>query len=109
LQKVADLIPWGWAGEDDSPMSRRDLSQPSFVEAMVSGFGKGGGFLDRIERAFDRSAFEAGCDSRFDQRRARLSAARDVQILLLQQWHTLSDPGAEEAVPWLDLVPRLAD
>ena len=30
-------------------MSRRDLSQPSFVDAMVSGFGKSGGFLDRIE------------------------------------------------------------
>jgi hypothetical protein len=25
-------------------MSRRDLSQPSFVDAMVSGFGKVGGF-----------------------------------------------------------------
>jgi transposase, IS5 family len=30
--------------------------------------------------------------------RARLSAFDDVQIVLLQQWHTLSDPGAEEAV-----------
>jgi hypothetical protein len=26
-------------------MSRRDLSQPSFVNAMVSGYGKVGGFL----------------------------------------------------------------
>jgi hypothetical protein len=39
-------------------MSRRDLSQPSFVDAMVSGYGKIGGFLDRIERGFDWSAFE---------------------------------------------------
>jgi len=36
-------------------MSRRDLSQPSFVDAMVSGYGKVGGFLDRIEQG----AFEA--------------------------------------------------
>ena len=40
-------------------MSRRDLSQPSFVDAMVSGCGKGSGFLDRIEQAFDWTAFEA--------------------------------------------------
>jgi hypothetical protein len=44
---------------------------------MVSGCGKSVGFLDRIEQAFDGSAFEAlaFADSRFDPRRARLSAA----------------------------------
>jgi hypothetical protein len=35
-------------------MSVRDLSQPSFVDAM----GKSGGFLDRIDKAFDWTAFE---------------------------------------------------
>jgi hypothetical protein len=40
-------------------MSRRDPSQPSFVDAMVSGYGKVGGFLDRIEQGFDWPAFEA--------------------------------------------------
>jgi hypothetical protein len=40
-------------------MSRRDLSQPSFVNAMVSGYGKVGGFLERIEQGFDWSPFEA--------------------------------------------------
>ena len=40
-------------------MSRRDLSQPSFVDALVSGCGKVGGFLERIEAAFDWPAFEA--------------------------------------------------
>jgi hypothetical protein len=40
-------------------MSRRDLSQPSFVDALVSGYGKVGGFLDRIEQVFDWPAFEA--------------------------------------------------
>jgi hypothetical protein len=59
LQKRADLILWYLLREDDSPMSRRDLSQPSFVDATVSGYGRVGGFLDRIERGFDGSAFEA--------------------------------------------------
>jgi hypothetical protein len=40
-------------------MSHRDLSQPSFVDALVSGYGKVGGFLDRVEKAFDWLAFEA--------------------------------------------------
>jgi hypothetical protein len=40
-------------------MSRRDLSQPSFVDALMSGCGKGGGFLDRIAQAFDWLAFKA--------------------------------------------------
>jgi hypothetical protein len=40
-------------------MSRSDLSQPSFVDATVSGYGKGMGFLARIEQAFDWLAFEA--------------------------------------------------
>ena len=40
-------------------MSRRDLSQPSFVDAMVSGYGRVGGFLDRLGKAFDWAAFEA--------------------------------------------------
>src|SRR5271163_1527827 len=34
-------------------MSCRALSQPLFVEGLVSGYGNGGGFLDRIEKAFD--------------------------------------------------------
>src|ERR1700722_3870608 len=52
-------------------MSRRDLCQPSFVDAMVSGYGKVGGFLGRIDKAFAWPAF--------DPRRTRLSAACDVQ------------------------------
>jgi hypothetical protein len=39
-------------------MSRRDLSQPSFVAAMASGYGKGKGFLARIEYALAWPAFE---------------------------------------------------
>jgi transposase, IS5 family len=81
-------------------MSRRDLSQLSFVDAMVSAYGKVGGFLDRIEQGFDWPAFEALLSP------VRGSAVGApgyppltmVKIGLLQQWHTLSDPAAEEAV-----------
>ena len=38
--QVGDLIFWYWPREDNSPMSRRDLSHPSFVDAMWSGCGK---------------------------------------------------------------------
>jgi transposase, IS5 family len=81
-------------------MSRRDLSQPSFVDAMVSGYAKGSGFLDRIEEAFDWSAFETLLASIHASTRGAPGYPPLVmfRILLLQQWHTLSDPGAEEAV-----------
>jgi hypothetical protein len=81
-------------------MSRRDLSQPSFVDAMVSGFGKSGGFLDRIEQAFDWSAFEALLAPIHASTRGvpGYPPLMMFKILLLQQWHRLSDPGAEEAV-----------
>ena len=81
-------------------MSRRDLSQPSFVDAMVSGYGKVGGFLDRIERAFDWSSFE-GLLSPIHGSATGAPGYPPLtmfKILLVQQWHTLSDPAAEEAV-----------
>jgi transposase len=67
---------------------------------MVSGWLKGGGFLDRIEPAFDWSAFEALLVPIHASRRGApgYPPLTMVKILLLQQWHTLSDPGAEEAV-----------
>jgi IS5 family transposase len=81
-------------------MSRRDLSQPSFVDAMVSGYGKVGGFLDRIDKAFDWPAFEALLAPIHASTRGAPGYPPLVmfKILLVQQWHTLTDPGAEEAV-----------
>ena len=81
-------------------MSRRDLSQPSFVDAVVSGYGKGGGFLDRIERAFEWPAFEALLAPIHASARGApgYPPLTMFKIVLLQQWHTLSDPAAEEAV-----------
>ena len=81
-------------------MSRRDLSQPSFVDAMVSGYGKVGGFLDRIEQGFDWPAFEALLSPIHGSAMGApgYPPLTMFKILLLQQWHTLSDPAAEEAV-----------
>jgi transposase, IS5 family len=81
-------------------MSRRDLSQPSFIDAMVSGCGKVGGFLDRIDKTFDWAAFEALLSSIHASVRGApgYPPLTMVKILLVQQWHGLSDPGAEEAV-----------
>ncbi len=82
-------------------MSRRDLSQPSFVDALVSGYGKVGGFLDRIEQGIRLVGVRgfAFADPRLGDR-ARHAIRRLVmfKIVLLQQWRTLSDPAAEEAV-----------
>jgi IS5 family transposase len=80
--------------------SRRDLSQPSFVDVLVSGAVKCGGFLDRIEQAFDWPAFEALLSPIHASARGAPGWPPLVmfKIVLLQQWHTLSDPGAEEAV-----------
>src|ERR1700744_4352623 len=81
-------------------MSRRDLSQPSFVDAMVSGYGRVGGFLDRIEKAFDWSSFEALLSPIHGSATGApgYPPLAMFKILLLQQWHTLPDPAAEEAV-----------
>ena len=81
-------------------MSRRDLSQPSFVDAMVSGYGKVGGFLERIEQGFDWSGFEALLSPIHGSAMGApgYPPLTMFKIVLLQQWHTLSDPAAEEAV-----------
>ena len=89
-------------------MSRRDLSQPSFVDAMVGGYGKVGGFLDRIEQGFDWSAFEALLSRLGDGRAPGLSAFDDVQDRSSSEKaerqpvaHRLLRGGIEERVPLL--------
>ena len=101
LHKLADLIfCLGWLREDDSGLSRRDLSHPSFVDAMVSGYGRVGGFLDRLGKAFDWAAFEALLSPIHGSAMGApgYPPLTMFKIVLLQQWHTLSDPAAEEAV-----------
>ena len=64
------------------------------------GCGKSGGFLDRIEQAFDWKAFEALLAPIHASPRGApgYPPLAMFKILLLQQWHTLCDPGAEDAV-----------
>jgi Transposase domain (DUF772) len=59
-----------------------------------------GGFLDWIEKAFDWPAFEALLAPIHASVRGApgYPPLTLFKIVLLQQWHTLSDPGAEEAV-----------
>ena len=77
---------------------------------MVRGYGKGGGFLARIEQAFEWSAFEASLAPIHASTRGApgYSAPDDVQDPALQQWRTLSDPGAEEAVSGQAVVSALS-
>jgi transposase, IS5 family len=69
------------------------------VDALVSECGKGGGFLDRIEQAFDWSAFEGLLSPICASTRGApgYPPLTMFKIVLLQQWRTLSDRGAEEA------------
>src|SRR6202161_2969196 len=77
-------------------MSRRDLTQPSFVDAMVSGYGKVGGFLERIEQGFDWSAIETLLSPIHGSAMGApgYPPLTLFKIVILQQWHTLSDPAA---------------
>jgi len=81
-------------------MSCRDLSQPSFAEAFVSGYGHRGGFLEDIEKTFDWGAVEVLLAPIHGSAKGApgYPPLTMFKILLLQQWYTLSDPGAEEAV-----------
>ena len=54
-----------------------------------------GDFLDRIEQGFDWSAFEALLSRLGDGRAPGYPPLAMFKILLLQQWHGLSDPAAE--------------
>jgi IS5 family transposase len=70
------------------------------VDALVSGYGKVGGFLDRIEKAFDWPALEALLSPIHGSATGApgYPPLTMFKILLLEQWHGLSDPAAEEAV-----------
>ena len=81
-------------------MTCRDFGQPSFAEALVTGYTYGGGFLQDIDRAFNWEGFgvllaqihggEKGAPG--------YPPVTMFKIVLLQQWYNLSDPAAEEAV-----------
>lgn len=81
-------------------MSRRDLNQPSLADAFVKAYSKGGGFLEDVAKVIDWAAI----DVLFAKINAKTLGAPGYpplamfKIILLQQWHGLSDPAAEDAV-----------
>ena len=81
-------------------MSYRDFSQPSFAEAFVTAYTHGGGALETIDRAFDWGAFEVLLSAIHGSTKGApgYPPVTMLKIILLQQWYTLSDPAAEEAV-----------
>jgi IS5 family transposase len=80
-------------------MTCRDLSQPSFAEALVAGQTKGGGFLEVIDEAFDWKGIEVLLSPIDGSTKGApgYPPLSMLKIILLQQWYTLSDPAAEEA------------
>jgi transposase, IS5 family len=81
-------------------MSCRDFSQPSFAEAFVAGYTQGRGTLEAIDKAFDWGAFEVLLSPIHGSSKGApgYPPVTMLKIILLQQWYTLSDPAAEEAV-----------
>ena len=81
-------------------MSRRCFNQPSLADAFVKAYSRSGGFLDEIAKTFDWSAIyvimrplHSSCDGPLAYPPLVM-----FKIVLLQQWYSLSDPAAEEAV-----------
>src|SRR5208283_4316508 len=81
-------------------MSRRCFNQPSLADAFVTAYSRAGGFLEEITKTFDWSAFDvilrplhSSCEGA-----PAYPPLVMFKIVLLQQWYSLSDPGAEEAV-----------
>jgi IS5 family transposase len=81
-------------------MTCRDLSQPSFAEAFIAGYTKGGGFLEVIDKALDWKPIEVLLSPIHGSAKGApgYPPLAMFKIILLQQWYTLSDPAAEEAV-----------
>jgi transposase, IS5 family len=81
-------------------MARRDFRQLGLADSVVRRRGKESEWLDRLDAALDWPALEtivAGvCASREGGLAYPLLAC--VKLLLLQQWHGLSDEGLEAAV-----------
>ena len=81
-------------------MSRRCFNQPSLADAFVKAYSRAGGFLEEITKTFDWSAFDVILRPLHSSGEGAPAYPPLVmfKIVLLQQWYSLSDPGAEEAV-----------
>ncbi len=75
------------------------LYQPSLADAFVRAYSRAGGFLEDIGKTFDWAAIDvimrplhSSCEGA-----PAYPPLAMFRIVLLQQWYSLSDPGAEEA------------
>src|SRR3954466_6170397 len=81
-------------------MARRDFRQLGLADSIVQRRGKKSEWLDRLDVALDWSALETIVAGIYASREGGPSypPLTCVKLLLLQQWHGLSDEGLEAAV-----------
>jgi IS5 family transposase len=81
-------------------MARRDFRQLGLADSIVQRRGKKNAWLDQLDTALDWSALETIVEGVYASREGGLSypLLTYVKLLLLQQWHGLSDEGLEAAV-----------
>ena len=81
-------------------MARRDFRQLGLADGIVRRRGKKSEWLDRLDAALDWSTLETIVADIYASREGGLSypLLTYVKLLLLQQWHGLSDEGLEAAV-----------
>jgi transposase, IS5 family len=81
-------------------MARRDFRQLGLADGIVQRRGKKSEWLDRIDTALDWSALEVIVGEIYASREGGRAypLLTYVKLLLLQQWHRLSDEGLEAAV-----------
>ena len=77
-----------------------DLRQGGFAGAFVKTKGLSGSKLTRLERVLDWGRLYRIAEPAFNKATGRppYPVSIMIRLLLLQQWHGLSDPGLEEAV-----------
>lgn len=81
-------------------MARRDFRQLGLADGIVQRRGKKSVWLDRLDAALDWPALEAIVAGIYASREGGLAypLLTYLKLLLLQQWHGLSDEGLEAAV-----------
>jgi IS5 family transposase len=81
-------------------MARRDLRQLGLADSLVLRRGKKSGWLEQLDEVFDWPAVEGIVAGIYASREGGLAypLLTYVKLLLLQQWHGLSDEGLEAAV-----------
>src|ERR671933_2312334 len=81
-------------------MARRDFRQFGLADGIVRRRGKKTAWLERLDAAIDRAAVETIVAGIHASREGGLAypLLTYVKLLLLQQWHGLSDEGLEAAV-----------